>query len=86
MYELSKITGIPSNTVYGWVRMDAVPTLSNVEKICEAMQITLEQFFCGVGEKNTAEESKLLEEWFLLSELEKEAIFAIIDVFKTLRK
>lgn len=85
-YELAKVMGISTNSVYSWYRMGAMPTLSNVERICEVMNITIEQFFCGVGSYNlNEEESKLLQDWFLLSELERKAIFGVINVFKTLK-
>lgn len=50
------------------------------------MDITLEQFFCIGGSFNKSdEENRLLTEWFCLSELERKAIFSMIDVFKTLK-
>ena len=85
-YELAKYIGISANSVYGWYRTGAMPTLSNVLKICEVLDITVEQFFCGVGSYNTSDEERiLLQEWFLLSDIERKAIFGIIDVFKILR-
>ena len=85
-YELAKYIGVSTNSVYGWYRMGAMPSLFNIERICEAMNITLEQFFCGVGSYNlNDEENRLLQDWFLLSDLERKAIFGIIDVFKTLK-
>lgn len=85
-YELAKFIGVSTNSVYSWYRTGAMPTLSNVIKICEVMNITIEQFFCGVGSYNLNEdENRLLQEWFLLSDLERKAIFSIIEVFKTLK-
>ncbi len=85
-YQLAKCIGVSSNSVYGWYRTGAMPSLSNVERICEAMNITIEQFFCGVGSYSiNEEENKLLQDWFLLSELERGAIFKIIEVFKFLK-
>ena len=64
-----------------------MPSLSNIERLCEALNITLEQFFCENGAyKLTEEEDRLLQEWMILSEIEKQAIFKIIEVFKILRK
>lgn len=86
-YELAKYMGISTNSVYGWYRMGAMPSLYNIERICEVMNITIEQFFCGVGAYNlNDEENKILQDWFLLSDLERKAIFGIIDVFKILKR
>lgn len=84
-YELSKKSGISANTVYNWERLGAVPSLSNIIKICEAMDITLEQFFSGCSYQLTDDENEILQEWFLLSEVEKDAILNMIDTFKSLK-
>lgn len=83
-YELAKLTGITPNAVYGWSRTGAIPSLSNIERICEAADITIEQFF-GYGGTISEEEKQLLNDWMTLSDLEKNAIYEMIDVFKTLR-
>ncbi len=50
------------------------------------MDITLEQFFCISGSYcKSDDENRLLTEWFCLSNLERKAIFSMIDVFKTLK-
>ena len=47
----------------------------------------MEQFFCGVGNKKAAtEENEILQEWFLLSDLEKEAVLKMIETFKILKR
>lgn len=85
-YELSKQTGISTNTIYDWNK-GAVPSLTNVIKICEAFDITIEQFFCGIESyKLTEDENKILQEWLLLSKLEKDAILNIIETFKILKR
>ncbi len=85
-YELSKQTGISTNTVYDWQK-GVTPSLSNILKICEAMDITLEQFFCGIGSyRLTEDENRILREWMTLSDLEKKAILDMIEVFKILKR
>ena len=84
-YALAQNTGISINTIYSWYN-SSVTSLSNIVKICNAMDITLEQFFCIGGSFNKSdEENSLLTEWFCLSDLERKAIFSMIDVFKTLK-
>lgn len=85
-YELAKVTGISPNAVYSWMRTGTVPSLSNVERVCEAADITIDQFFSDADScEITEEEKKLLNEWVVLSELEKEAILKMIEVFKELK-
>lgn len=84
-YELSNQTGISTNAIYDWFKIGAVPTLQNIIKICEAMEITLEQFFCGGNYKYTDEENEILKEWFALSDLEKQTILNLMETFKILK-
>ena len=85
-YELAKQTGISANSIYGW-NNGAVPSLSNVIKVCEALDITVEQFFCNNEDSRLTEsENMILQEWMLLSDLEKSAIMSIIETFKILKR
>lgn len=83
-YELAKQTGISPNTVYSWSRIGTIPSFSNIERICETVGITTEQFFCDEG-TITEEQKQVLADWITLSDVEKQAILEIIAVFKTLK-
>lgn len=84
-YELSNQTGISTNAIYDWFKVGAVPSLQNIIKICEAMEISLEQFFCGGDYKYTDEENEILKEWVCLSDLEKSTLMNLIETFKILK-
>ncbi len=85
MYELSNQTGISTNAIYDWYKIGATPTLQNIVKICEAMEISLEEFFCGGSYQYTEEENKILQAWFTLSDLEKQTVLKLMDTFKILK-
>ena len=85
-YDLSKKTGISPNSLYSWINSGIVPSLANIERICNAANITIEQFFYDKGvDKLSDEESKLLNDWITLSDKEKQAIFLTIEAFKEAR-
>lgn len=84
-YELSMQTGISINAVYDWFKIGSTPSMQNIIKICEAMGITLEQFFCGGNYEYTEEENKILIDWCELSDLEKNAIKSLMETFKILK-
>lgn len=86
IYELSAQTGISINSIYEWFKSGAEPSVGNIIKICDSMELSLEQFFCGneMYQLND-DENKILEEWFRLSDLEKSTIFNLIDTFKILK-
>lgn len=84
-YELSNQTGISTNAIYDWFKTGAIPTIQNVIKICEAMEMSLEQFFCGGSYRYTEEENQILREWFALSDLEKSTVMNLMETFKILK-
>ena len=85
-YELSKQTGLSTNTIYEWTKGRSVPSLSNIVKICEAFDITIRQFFFSTEVYEFSEDEKeLLQEWFTLSDLERNAIKNMIEIFRILR-
>lgn len=81
-YELSNQTGISTNAIYDWNKIGAIPSLPNIIKICEAMGITLEYFFCGGNYQPTAEENEALDKWVALSDLEKDIVMKLMGTFK----
>ncbi len=81
--ELMKKMGVSPSTCNGWYYSDITPSLSNIENVCIALEITTEQFFSGMGEKHgESAEEKFLDEWRMLSDKEKALIKNVIDAFK----
>ena len=85
-YDLAKITGISTNSVYGW-NLGKTPSLATIERICDAANITVEQFFYDEGVDNmSGEERELLSDWITLTEAEKKAVFSTIEAFKEAKR
>lgn len=75
--------GVSRNTIQNWKKLDAYPSLSVIEKICEVFGITTEQFFSGMGNENgESSEEKFLDAWRMLTDSEKAAVEKVIAVFK----
>lgn len=49
-YQLAEKSGIVQSTISSWSRTKSLPTITNLEKICNAFGITLSQFFAGKEE------------------------------------
>ena len=79
-YKLSEKTEISTNAIYDWFKAGATPTLANIVRICDALDITLEFFFCG-GREYIGEERRVLDKWVSLSEFEKNTVKSLIDAF-----
>jgi len=44
-YQLAEKSGLPQSTISSWYRKNQIPTIPSLEKICNAFNITLAQFF-----------------------------------------
>ncbi len=83
-YELSVKAGLPQSTISSWYRKDMTPSISSLEKICAAFDLTLAQFFTE-GETFsvlTPDQTQLLEKWSVLSSEEKHLLLQLIGHMK----
>ncbi len=80
-YELSNQTGISTNTIYDWNKIGATPTMHSIISICDAMDISLEQFFCGGEYRYSDEENAVLAKWVGLTDAEKVAVLNLMKTF-----
>ncbi len=53
-YRLSKMTGIPSRTVFDWRKKNTNPGADKIMVICEALEITPEELLIGKDEGHDA--------------------------------
>ena len=85
--KMSKISGIPYSSINNWYYADTYPSIDNIKILCDTFEITIEQFFHGLGNKDSdRQEAEFLDGWRLLTEGEKAAVSAVIAEFKKLRK
>lgn len=83
-YELSVRAGLPQSTISSWYRKKMTPSISSLEKICAAFDLTLAQFFAEEEAFSmlTADQNQLLEKWAILSAEQKQLVLQIIDHMK----
>lgn len=80
-YQLAQQSGIPQSTISTWYRKKMLPTLSSLDKICLAFDMTLAQFLSendGLTEI-TPDQRELLDKWELLSPIQKKAFLTLMD-------
>ena len=46
-YRLSQLTGISQSSIGKIIAKESLPTMPTVEKICDALGVTMAQFFAG---------------------------------------
>ena len=80
-YQLAEYSGLPQSTISSWYSKNRLPTLSSLEKICDAFNVTISQLFAEGNEpvSLTDSQKKLLERWTRLNEEQQKAVFILID-------
>ncbi|WP_122644232.1 helix-turn-helix domain-containing protein [Luxibacter massiliensis] len=82
-YQLAEKSGLTQSTISSWYRKNMLPSLSSLEKICTAFDITLSQFFATSSDNfslTSLQKDLLLE----INHLSKEQQIALLNFFKTL--
>lgn len=78
-YQLAERSGLTQSTISSWYRKDMLPSITSLERICKAFNITLAQFFAenlsewGILNK---EQLNLIHEWNRLEKNQQEALLA----------
>lgn len=80
-YQLAEKSGLPQSTISSWYRKNQIPTIPSLEKICNAFNITLAQFF--TDEKLeiiqiTKKQFDLIHEWNRLDENQQNAVLELL--------
>ena len=83
-YRLAKETGLSSSTITNMFRRNTVPSIPTLETICEALGITLAQFFAE--DLNmvplTPEQKSFFDHWANLTPQQKELLDKLVYEFK----
>jgi len=78
-YQLSVRSGLPQSTISSWYRKKMLPTIPSLQKICDAFDMSLSQFFAATPCADlTEEQAQLLNGWELLSSEQKQAFLSLI--------
>lgn len=82
-YQLAEKSGLTQSTISSWYRKNMLPSISSLEKICNAFEITLSEFFSFEDDNFslTDMQKKLLIETNRLTDKQK---LALLDFLKTL--
>ena len=69
-YRLAQLTGITQTALGNMLNQKSMPTMANLEKICDAFEITIAQFFSDDENRLdlTKEQKEILEIWDGLDE------------------
>ncbi len=81
-YRLAVESGIPHSTLHNMMNRCTIPSFVSVKKICDAMGITMAEFFNGNEEENslTKDQKDVLMIYTKLSPEKKKAAIEILNV------
>ena len=79
-YRLSIESGIPQSTISSWYKKKILPTLPSLERICNAYDLPLSQFFAEDSSSIvlTPEQKELMDNWNRLNEEQRNNILNLI--------
>ena len=78
--QLAKLSGIAESSVSNLFNRGSMPTVDTIEKICNALGITLSQFFSKTGEYPdlSKEQKELLDIWAGIKNEDRELALAYL--------
>lgn len=80
-YRLSEESGIAQTTISSWFRKNVNPSISSLENICKAFNITMSEFFAfeNTPVSLTDKQKNLLENWNKLSEHQQDLLLELLE-------
>lgn len=81
-YQLAEHSGLTQSTISSWYKKSMLPTISSLEKICEAYNISLSEFFADNLDNPyelTSQQQKLFDNAFKLSTEQLDALIEFMD-------
>lgn len=81
VYRLAELSGINQSTLANTFSRKTVPSIKNLELICEALGLTLSQFFLADEEYDilTKRERELIKKYRSLNPNVQNSIYSLID-------
>lgn len=79
-YRLSEESGIAQTTISSWFRKNVNPSVSSLENICKAFNITMSEFFAfeNTPVSLTDKQKSMLENWNKLSEYQQDLLLKLL--------
>lgn len=78
-YRLSALSGIPVSTIVSIINRNNAPTIPTLQKLCDALGLTLSQFFSEGFETTTKTQDVYLYEFNRLDNHEQDLVLAYIQ-------
>ena len=79
-YQLAEQAGLPQSTISSWSNKGKKPTLNTLDKVCNALGISMSQLFAESDDPIvlTSKQRELLDNWVCLNDEQQEFILQMI--------
>ena len=80
-YQLAEKSGLPQSTISSWYRKNLYPTIPSLQKICEALSITIAELFNENDDITslTKNQKNFLDKFNKLSTSQQNALLKFLD-------
>ena len=83
-YQLAEKSNLPQSTISSWYRKNQIPTIQSLDKICQAFNITLAQFFTEENSTPivlTDKQKAIIDNFNKLNESQQKAVLNLLTSF-----
>lgn len=83
-YKLAQMSGLSQSTISNLFRRNNAPTMSTLEAVCKAFEISMSQFFAEDGEDSrmSEEQELLFAKWSTLTPERRKTVLELLDYLK----
>lgn len=85
-YQLAEEAGMTQSTISSWYRRHVTPSISSLERICDAFGISLSQFFMESGTQPVSLTEKQIELIHATNKLSPEQLDSLITFLETINQ
>jgi transcriptional regulator with XRE-family HTH domain len=83
-YQLAEKSGLTQSTISSWYRKNMLPSITSLERICDAFDISMSQFFLEKEDRDVTLTNRQLRLMEYASKLEPEQFEALLEFLHTL--
>ena len=83
IFELTNRANLSEYTIYSWYKRGSKPTVYALENVCEALGITMQEFFAEVDEAVlSADQIQLLRSWDQLTPEQRDVVLRLMKSYQ----
>ena len=83
VFELTNRTNLSEYTIYSWYTRGSKPTIYALESVCEALGVTMGEFFTEIKKDNLSpDQIRLLQSYDHLTKEQQELVLSVVKSYE----